>query len=261
MVEDAAAVAASAPAVDTRCPSSRGRASDRRPRSRQQRVSRVYDQAVFCSHAKQNGVLRSHMEMWRVPRTSGKQQVLHNSSAILDTEVRDRVARDFNRWLQDRPGSLAELRTRLEQPPRPGSSSGAREGSGKGGSGIGVGPDGSLQLEPHRRCLSASRVSASQPPQGEERPWLPPWVTPATWDAATGQAAPAWSASPWASMAQGPLLWAGAVLPPRQAAGLSGTLVGKETSRFRWEDPRAQIPTPPGSRPGSRPGTPSYAAG
>merc|ERR1719335_857009 len=47
------------------------------------------------------------MTGWRVPRTGDGQRLLHTTSAIIDTSVRQKTTRDLQKWLNERkdPGS------------------------------------------------------------------------------------------------------------------------------------------------------------
>merc|ERR1719230_2212823 len=82
--------------------------SERRVLDRQMRdprINRIFDQAVICTHDR--SAMRSEMTGWRVPRTADGQRLLHTTSAIVDTAVRQRATRDLQKWLQEkkRPGS------------------------------------------------------------------------------------------------------------------------------------------------------------
>ncbi|CAE8624495.1 unnamed protein product [Polarella glacialis] len=167
------------------------------------RFNYVYDQAVNATHDKLNGVLRSQLDVWHVPRTSGRQQILHASSHIIDTDVRQKVARSFHKaMLEERQRRANGL------PSRPGT--GAR-GSPTGG--CKFRHDGTLEFPDLRRCASAGSATFQKPDAGMQ--WLPPWIDHGQWQAATHAPPPRWLGSPFAATAPGPALWAGATLPER----------------------------------------------
>lgn len=55
------------------------------------RTQRVHDQAILATHDRLNGVMRSQMDGWRVPKTSRRQNVLHATSHIVDTVTRQKI--------------------------------------------------------------------------------------------------------------------------------------------------------------------------
>eukprot|EP00929_Paragymnodinium_shiwhaense_P120060 TRINITY_DN91968_c0_g1_i1.p1 TRINITY_DN91968_c0_g1~~TRINITY_DN91968_c0_g1_i1.p1 ORF type:complete len:224 (-),score=23.04 TRINITY_DN91968_c0_g1_i1:228-812(-) len=65
------------------------------------RVSQSYDQAVNATHEWTNGVMRSQLDCWRVPKTAPRQRILHSTSSIVDTGVRQKAARFLNDWVSE----------------------------------------------------------------------------------------------------------------------------------------------------------------
>eukprot|EP00931_Biecheleriopsis_adriatica_P077996 TRINITY_DN51473_c0_g1_i1.p1 TRINITY_DN51473_c0_g1~~TRINITY_DN51473_c0_g1_i1.p1 ORF type:complete len:237 (-),score=25.41 TRINITY_DN51473_c0_g1_i1:34-678(-) len=154
----------------------------------------VYDQAVPATHDRLNGVMRTQLDAWHCPKTSGKQHVLRATSHIVDTDLRQKVARHYNKALLSQSG-LQDAFDPLAGKPI--------------GGGVRFRPDGSLELANVRRCNSSPDLSRTH----DEGQWLPSWVDRSHWRKAVSPQAPKWSGVPFAAM--GPSLWAGATMPPR----------------------------------------------
>eukprot|EP00927_Polykrikos_kofoidii_P075191 TRINITY_DN71274_c0_g1_i1.p1 TRINITY_DN71274_c0_g1~~TRINITY_DN71274_c0_g1_i1.p1 ORF type:complete len:252 (+),score=22.72 TRINITY_DN71274_c0_g1_i1:165-920(+) len=176
------------------------------------RVSRCYNPAIAATHDVSNGVLRSTTDAWKAPTTGDRHRVLAATSAIIDTDVRQKSAR----FLMD---SLNEARSDVPKPKPPE-----------------VGLNMSLSYDGHWRPAARSRSV----PQ-EDRPWLPPWVSKEQWDLIAKPSPPSWSGVAYASTST-PQLWAGATIPPTRQP-LAKTPTSTPSLRSTMKTP-TRTPTP-----------------
>eukprot|EP00440_Ansanella_granifera_P045845 gb/GFBE01049662.1/.p1 GENE.gb/GFBE01049662.1/~~gb/GFBE01049662.1/.p1 ORF type:complete len:219 (+),score=15.02 gb/GFBE01049662.1/:1-657(+) len=157
----------------------------------------VYDQAVVATHDRLNGVMRTQLDAWHHPKTSGTQHVLRATSHIVDTSTRQKVARSYNKAYLAQSGQLKDTFDPL---------------SGRDlGGGVRYRHDGTLELARLRRCNTSPDLSRTH----DEGQWLPPWVERSHWKTAVSAPAPRWAGVPFAAVSKGPAIWAGATLPPR----------------------------------------------
>eukprot|EP00930_Biecheleria_cincta_P015735 TRINITY_DN13018_c0_g1_i3.p1 TRINITY_DN13018_c0_g1~~TRINITY_DN13018_c0_g1_i3.p1 ORF type:complete len:233 (-),score=18.16 TRINITY_DN13018_c0_g1_i3:30-674(-) len=157
----------------------------------------VYDQAVPATHDRLNGVMRTQMDAWHVPKTSGTQNILRATSHIVDTTTRQTIARSYNRDFLQRTG---QLDARVDH-------FAGRECGG----GVRFRHDGTLELKKDSLRRSSSSPALPQ----EHEMWLPAWAERSHWSTAMGPRAPRWAGLPFNAMSKGPALWAGATLPVR----------------------------------------------
>mmetsp|Transcript_69551 Transcript_69551/g.123958 ORF Transcript_69551/g.123958 Transcript_69551/m.123958 type:complete len:198 (-) Transcript_69551:118-711(-) len=172
-----------------------------------QRSKRIYDQAVTCTHDR--SAMRSEMTAWRVPKTGDTQRMLHTTSQIIDTDIRQRATRDLQHWLKEKkePGSSGLVF-------HPGNSGGGFQLTSSGTLPRSV-SRGSQRSRGSNRSLSTPALpTPEQPLQPGQRPYLPPWVTAAQWDQVVQSPPPRWLAPAYAIAATGPGHWAGAAVPP-----------------------------------------------
>mmetsp|Transcript_100005 Transcript_100005/g.158290 ORF Transcript_100005/g.158290 Transcript_100005/m.158290 type:complete len:182 (-) Transcript_100005:40-585(-) len=161
-----------------------------RKQMRDPRIGRIFDQAVMCTHDR--STMRSDMTAWRVPRTADHQNMLHTTSAIIDTKVRQDTTRDLKKWLQERkkPGSTGLVMTADDC-------------------------GGGFRLT-HSGKLPKTSKSSSSPDLGESisRQYVPPWISQSQWEKAVKAPPPRWAGQSWAIVSGGCGHWmGGAVLP------------------------------------------------
>eukprot|EP00928_Gymnodinium_smaydae_P062616 TRINITY_DN46434_c0_g1_i1.p1 TRINITY_DN46434_c0_g1~~TRINITY_DN46434_c0_g1_i1.p1 ORF type:complete len:213 (+),score=10.19 TRINITY_DN46434_c0_g1_i1:88-639(+) len=150
-------------------------------------IGKVYDYAINATHEWTNGVMRSQLDCWHdLPNPADRQRILHTTSHIIDTNVRQKAARFLSQWAENKH------RADLAGPPRDAERVSLR-----------LSHNGTWQPVPRNNSEPSLRG----------RPYLPPTVTAHQWDLATQPPPPRWSGPPWAAAAAGPLLWAGATLP------------------------------------------------
>mmetsp|Transcript_81224 Transcript_81224/g.206311 ORF Transcript_81224/g.206311 Transcript_81224/m.206311 type:complete len:184 (-) Transcript_81224:114-665(-) len=159
------------------------------------RVSQIHDQAVLATHDRLNGVMRSHMDGWRVPQTSRRQRILHNTSWIVDTTARQKMAREQHNFVEGQERN---------EPSMSGTSWSFRH-------------DGSVRMDtpPPRPRTSGSAFSGRSSSSIAKDRYLPPWVSNSHWDNIIAPGPPAWAGTSYAMTSKGPFLWAGAALPPK----------------------------------------------
>jgi hypothetical protein len=167
---------------------------------RDPRINRIFDQAVMCTHDR--SAMRSEMTAWRVPRTAHGQRLLHTTSAIIDTDVRQRTTRDLQKWVKEQknPGSTGLVFADEEC-----------------GGGLRLTHNGKLpNMKKSKSSPSASDKLSEH--RSDSQPYLPPWVSRSQWEQAVRPPPPKWAGAPWAIVSGGPgSHWAGAQsLPSRQ---------------------------------------------
>jgi len=158
------------------------------------RVGRSYDQAVNCTHEWTNGVMRSQLDCWRVPKTASRQRILHTTSQMIDTPLRQKASRYLNDYVTEHGTDIAP-----------------RKHDKFKGTTLKMDHRQQWVCEPTKRSRSLA----------EDRPWLPPWVTNNQWDLAAQPTPPRWAGVPWAvTDRNGPTLWSGGSQPAsRQGLG------------------------------------------
>ncbi|CAJ1333780.1 unnamed protein product [Effrenium voratum] len=139
----------------------------------------VYDPPIFNTHDKLNGVLKTQLDAWHCPKTSGTQHVLHASSHIVDTVTRQRIARFYNDSFLRQTGKLVSTHDPLANKPL--------------GGGVTICHDGTLRPGQRlQRCSSApGSIKADQ--------YLPPWIERSKYELALSKAPPNWSGLPFAA--------------------------------------------------------------
>eukprot|EP00933_Yihiella_yeosuensis_P071142 TRINITY_DN79337_c0_g1_i1.p1 TRINITY_DN79337_c0_g1~~TRINITY_DN79337_c0_g1_i1.p1 ORF type:complete len:222 (+),score=17.36 TRINITY_DN79337_c0_g1_i1:122-787(+) len=175
------------------------------------RTEWVYDPAVMATHDRLNGVLRSQLDCWHVPRTTAKQDLLHSTSQIVDTSIRQKIARQLNKQLKESTNGSVRSTISFAETGVPGCQDG-RPGT------LRFRHDGVLHFPKEtglRRCMSASSVTRIHDPDDRVERWLPPWTQEQQFARTVGPSAPRWAATEYAATAPGPALWAGASVPAK----------------------------------------------
>jgi len=179
------------------------------------RHKRIFDQAVNCTHDRH--AMRSEMTSWRVPRTGADQRLLHTTSAIVDTDVRQRATRDLKRWVQEQrhPGTSGMVFTGDLH------SEGTLRLTHNGQLPRTVGSNRSRSC--NRSCFSSPTLRAGAGETTESplrhpftsRPYLPPWCSQDQWDQVVQRPPPRWAGKSWATVSGGlGGHWSGAAVLP-----------------------------------------------